>query len=98
MKNRILGFLKMENGVIYREVKLKERNMKIKDKISRNPKVVVTLLGSTEYENSENRDLLDALLTLALHAVEGNEGNLKEFYEYYDQIFDKIKDDVINPL
>lgn len=72
--------------------------MKIKDKVSRNPKSVVTLLGSTEYENSENRDLLDTLLTLALHAVEGNEGNLKEFYEYYDQIFDKIKDDVINPL
>ena len=72
--------------------------MKIKDKISRSPKVVVVLLGSTEYEKSKNRDLLDTLLTLALHAVEGNEGNLKEFYEYYDQIFDKIKDDVINPL
>lgn len=72
--------------------------MKIKDKISRNPKVVVVLLGSTEYEKSKNRDLLDTLLALALHAVEGNEGNLKEFYEYYDQIFDKIKDDVINPL
>lgn len=72
--------------------------MKIKDKISRNPKVVVVLLGPTEYEKSKNRDLLDTLLTLALHAVEGNEGNLKEFYEYYDQIFDKIKDDVINPL
>ena len=72
--------------------------MKIKDKISRNPKVVVVLLGSTEYEKSKNRDLLDTLLTRALHAVEGNEGNLKEFYEYYDQIFDKIKDDVINPL
>lgn len=72
--------------------------MKIKDKISRNPKAVVVLLGSTEYEKSKNRDLLDTLLTLALHAVEGNEGNLKEFYEYYDQIFDKIKDDVINPL
>lgn len=43
----------MENGVICREAKLKERNMKIKDKISRNPKVVVTLLGSTEYENSK---------------------------------------------
>lgn len=72
--------------------------MEIKDEISRNPKVVVILLGSTEYENSENRDLLDALLTLALCAVEGNEVNLKEFYKYYDQIFDKIKDDVINPL
>ena len=60
--------------------------------------MVVVLLGSTEYEKSKNRDLLDTLLTLALHAVEGNEGNLKEFYEYYDQIFDKIKDDVINPL
>ena len=80
------------------EVRLKEGNMKINDKISRNPKVVVVLLGSTEYEKSKNRDLLDTLLTLALHAVEGNEGNLKEFYEYYDQIFDKIKDDVINPL
>lgn len=88
----------MENGVICREVKLKELNMKIKDKISRNPKVVVVLLGSTEYEKSKNRDLLDTLLSLALHAVEGNEGDLKEFYEYYDQIFDKIKDDVINPL
>lgn len=84
--------------MICREAKLKERNMKIKDKISRNPKVVVTLLGSTEYKNSKNRDLLDTLLTLALRAVEGNEGNLKEFYEYYDQIFDEIKDDVINPL
>ncbi len=72
--------------------------MKIKDKILRNPKSVVVLLGSIEYENSENRDLLDTLLALALCAVEGNEGNLKEFYEYYDQIFDKIKDDVINPL
>lgn len=88
----------MENGVICCEVRLKEGNMKINDKISRNPKVVVVLLGSTEYEKSKNRDLLDTLLTLALHAVEGNEGNLKEFYEYYDQIFDKIKDDVINPL
>ena len=88
----------MENGVICREVRLKEGNMKINDKISRNPKVVVVLLGSTEYEKSKNRDLLDTLLTLALHAVEGNEGNPKEFYEYYDQIFDKIKDDVINPL
>lgn len=84
--------------MICREVRLKEGNMKINDKISRNPKVVVVLLGSTEYEKSKNRDLLDTLLTLALHAVEGNEGNLKEFYEYYDQIFDKIKDDVINPL
>lgn len=84
--------------MICREVKLKELNMKIKDKISRNPKVVVVLLGSTEYEKSKNRDLLDTLLSLALHAVEGNEGDLKEFYEYYDQIFDKIKDDVINPL
>lgn len=72
--------------------------MKIKDKISRNPKVVVTLLGSTEYENSENRDLLDALLTLALRALEGYEGSLKEFYEYYDQIFDEIEEDTINPL
>lgn len=80
------------------EVRLKEGNMKINDKISRNPKVVVVLLGSTEYEKSKNRDLLDTLLTLALHAVEGNEGNLKEFYEYYDQIFDEIKDDVIDPL
>lgn len=88
----------MENGVICREARLKEWNMKIKDKISRNPKVVVTLLGSTEYENSENRDLLDTLLTLALCAVEGSEANLKEFYEYYDQIFDEIKDDTINPL
>ena len=79
-------------------MKLKERNMKIKDKISRNPKVVVTLLGSIEYENSENRDPLDTLLTLALCAVEGNEVNLKEFYEYYDQIFDEIKEDTINPL
>ena len=84
--------------MICREAKLKERNMKIKDKISRNPKVVVTLLGSTEYENSKNRDPLDTLLTLALHAVEGSEANLKEFYEYYDQIFDEIKDDTINPL
>lgn len=88
----------MENGVICREVKLKELNMKIKDKISRNPKVVVVLLGSTEYEKSKNRDLLDTLLSLALRAVEGDDVNLKEFYEYYDQIFDKIKDDVINPL
>ena len=88
----------MENGVICCEVRLKEGNMKINDKISRNPKVVVVLLGSTEYEKSKNRDLLDTLLTLALHAVEGNEGNLKEFYEYYDQIFDEIKDDVIDPL
>ena len=84
--------------MICREVKLKERNMKIKDKISRNLKVVVTLLGSTEYEKSKNRDLLDTLLTLALRAVECDDVNLKEFYEYYDQIFDKIKDDVINPL
>ena len=88
----------MENGVICREVKLKERNMKIKDKILRNPKSVVVLLGSIEYENSENRDLLDALLTLASCAVEGNEVNLKEFYKYYDHIFDEIKDDVIDPL
>ena len=88
----------MENGVICREVKLKERNMKIKDKILRNPKSVVVLLGSREYENYENRDLIDTLLTLALRAVEGYDLNLKEFYEYYDQIFDKIKDDVINPL
>ena len=88
----------MENGVICREVRLKERNMKIKDKISRNPKAVVALLGSTEHENSENRDLLDTLLTLALRAVEGNEVNLKEFYKYYDHIFDEIKDDVIDPL
>lgn len=88
----------MENGVICREVRLKERNMKIKDKISRNPKAVVALLGSTEHENSENRDLLDTLLTLALRAIEGNKGNLKEFYEYYDQIFDEIKDDTINLL
>lgn len=72
--------------------------MKIKDKISRNPKLVVTLLGSTEYENSENRDLLDTLLTLALRAVEGDNVELEGFYEYYDQIFDEIKDDVINPL
>ena len=84
--------------MICREARLKEWNMKIKDKISRNPKVVVTLLGSTEYEKSKNRDLLDTLLTLALRAIEGNKGNLKEFYEYYDQIFDEIKDDTINLL
>ena len=88
----------MENGVICREARLKEWNMKIKDKISRNPKVVVTLLGSTEYEKSKNRDLLDTLLTLALRAVEGDNVELEGFYEYYDQIFDEIKEDTTDPL
>lgn len=72
--------------------------MIVKNVILRNPDIVLKVLGASEYEDSKSRELLDELLTLSLRAVEGGEDELKEFYKYYDLIFNKIKDEEINPL